>query len=278
MATKYKIVMGNITASLFPFERDFEPEKGVQWFAEKWHYSLWYSALYLLFVFGGSRYMQNRAHFKLRTPLAMWSGALAFFSILGAVRTAPEVYHSLFKRSFQYSVCIPSFQYEPPSSFWLFLFVHAKALELGDTVFIVLRKQQLIFLHWYHHITVLIYCYYSLGQDIGPARYFCFINFTIHSLMYSYYALKALKFPVPKWINVVITLLQLFQMMVGVFINFMIVVYQSKGLMCNLSTLIVMTFIMYGSYFVLFAHFFHTAYMKPKTSKSVYMANGRKQE
>lgn len=43
------------------------------------------------------------------------------------------------------------------SGFWSTMFVLSKVPELGDTLFIVLRKQPLIFLHWYHHATVLVY-------------------------------------------------------------------------------------------------------------------------
>ena len=34
------------------------------------------------------------------------------------------------------------------SGFWSSLFVLSKVPELGDTIFIILRKQQLKFLHW----------------------------------------------------------------------------------------------------------------------------------
>ena len=34
------------------------------------------------------------------------------------------------------------------SGFWSSLFVLSKVPELGDTIFIILRKQQLRFLHW----------------------------------------------------------------------------------------------------------------------------------
>lgn len=35
--------------------------------------------------------------------------------------------------------------------------------ELVDTLFIVLRKKPLIFLHWYHHITVLLFCWHAFA-------------------------------------------------------------------------------------------------------------------
>jgi hypothetical protein len=42
----------------------------------------------------------------------------------------------------------------------LWLFIISKVPETIDTLFIVLRRQQLIFLHWFHHASVLIYCFY----------------------------------------------------------------------------------------------------------------------
>ena len=54
----------------------------------------------------------------------------------------------------------------------LHLLYSSKLPELGDTLFIVLRKQQLIFLHWYHHITVFIYVWYSYAGHTAPGRWF----------------------------------------------------------------------------------------------------------
>ena len=116
------------------------------------------------------------------------------FSIMGAARTLPEFIHTLYTHGFYHSLCIPSFiEQDRVSGFWTWMFVLSKVPELGDTIFIVLRKQKLIFLHWYHHITVLIYCWYPFSQYTAPARWFVVMNFIVHSIMYTYYAFKALR-------------------------------------------------------------------------------------
>lgn len=47
--------------------------------------------------------------------------------------------------------------------FWTWLFVLSKLPELGDTIFIVLRKQPLIFLHWYDFN--LFVCYENVDRN-----------------------------------------------------------------------------------------------------------------
>ena len=66
--------------------------------------------------------------------------------------------------------------------------------ELVDTVFIVLRKQKLIFLHWYHHVTVLWFSWYSYVGFTSTCRWFMVMNYCVHSIMYSYYALRAMRY------------------------------------------------------------------------------------
>ena len=41
------------------------------------------------------------------------------------------------------------------------------------------------------------------------------MNYTVHALMYTYYAFRALQFRIPKWTMMTITALQLLQMVVG---------------------------------------------------------------
>ena len=41
-----------------------------------------------------------------------------------------------------------------PVGLWVGLFIFSKIPELLDTVFLVLQKKRVIFLHWFHHVTV----------------------------------------------------------------------------------------------------------------------------
>merc|ERR1712029_110216 len=124
------------------------------------------------------------------------------------------------------------------------------------------------FLHWYHHITVLIYCWYSFSQYTAPARWFVVMNFVVHSIMYTYYAFKALRYRVPRYVAMIITSLQLLQMVIGCIVNYMAFTYKQNGMRCGVSdTNLKLSLLMYTSYFVLFARFFYNAYFKNSQSK-----------
>lgn len=64
--------------------------------------------------------------------------------------------------------------------FRITIFCISKVPELIDTLFIVLRKQKLIFLHWFHHATVLIYAWYSYHDWTASGRWFVFMNYSVH--------------------------------------------------------------------------------------------------
>lgn len=95
------------------------------------------------------------------------------------------------------------------------LFILSKIPELIDTVFIVLRKKPLIFLHWYHHVTVLLFCWNAYVTKASNGLYFASMNFTVHAIMYLYFCLQCKRL-VPKWFpSWLITVLQIAQMIVG---------------------------------------------------------------
>jgi elongation of very long chain fatty acids protein 6 len=136
-----------------------------------------------------------------------------------------------------------------------------------DTFFIVARKQKLIFLHWYHHATVLIYCWYSINQEASSGLWFALINFQVHAIMYGYYACRAMRFSIPRYVNMTITAGQISQMVVGIYINTSAYLKKQRDERCDISDAnIAASFIMYLSYFVLFLLFFLKTYIKNSMS------------
>jgi len=202
--------------------------------------------------------MKDRPAFDLKKPLAAWNLFLAVFSFIGAARVLPHLFMILWEYGLEYTSCrAPGRSYgSGPSGLWVCAFIFSKYFELIDTVFLVLRKKPVNFLHWYHHCTVLLYCWHSYMWQISTGIYFAAMNYTVHAIMYFYYYLAAVGKP-PKW-SLFVTTIQLSQMGVGI----AVVVYHSTALLAgtiphcdghvpnNVAALV-----MYASYFFLFAQF-----------------------
>lgn len=254
----------NITGT--SFETNKEVNAAMTDFLDRyWSLSIWSSIVYVIAIFSGVKLMEKHTRFGLSKTLALWSGFLALFSILGTIRMVPNLYYALRYQSFHDSVCTSQWTEVEVVVFWTTLFSLSKIIELGDTVFIVLRKTPLIFLHWYHHITVLVYTWYSYADRTSSGRWFITMNYAVHSVMYAYYALRALKYNAPQWVKMGITLFQLSQMVVGVFIGVYVYRLKQAGIPCGVTdNNMYLSFIMYFSYFLLFMKFFYDAYLKPK--------------
>ncbi|GAB5570565.1 elongation of very long chain fatty acids protein 6 isoform X1 [Prionailurus iriomotensis] len=139
-----------------------------------------------------------------------------------------------------------------------------------DTIFIILRKQKLIFLHWYHHITVLLYSWYSYKDMVAGGGWFMTMNYGVHAVMYSYYALRAAGFRVSRKFAMFITLSQITQMLMGCVINYLVFSWMQQDQCHSHFQNIFWSSLMYLSYLVLFCHFFFEAYIGKmrKTTKA----------
>ena len=261
---------------LSPLEDGFNSSKVVSYAKQHWHYSFYISVAYVASIFTLRRLMADRKPFNLRLPLFMWSMTLALFSITGSAVEGPAMARQLIYRGWEASVCGDALLHGQ-QGLWAFLFCFSKLPELVDTFFIVLRKQKLIFLHWYHHVTVFIYCWFHYAVQLRPAQWFITLNYLVHAVMYSYYALRASgRARPPIWVNMVITVLQLLQMVLGVAINLYVYsqmtsdpTWYCDGEVERSYMYVYWSFAMYFSYFVLFAHFFWSAYFcKPSSSSS----------
>ncbi|KAG5483745.1 hypothetical protein LSCM4_04898 [Leishmania orientalis] len=110
--------------------------------------------------------------------------------------------------------------YDGPGAFAITMFAYLKTPELLDTLFLVLQRKPVSFLHWYHHIVTAIYVWLSSYMPMPSGIFFCAMNYFVHSIMYFYYFLvmmglrKSIRPFAP-----VITLLQVLQMFIGMYIT-----------------------------------------------------------
>ncbi|CAG7836187.1 unnamed protein product [Allacma fusca] len=225
--------------------------------------------LYVSLIYAGQLWMKSRPAYNLRSTLVIWNGLLAIFSITGLFRTFPEFFFIVSRPDGLYKSACTSDIHNYATAFWALIFTLSKLVELGDTAFVILRKQKLIFLHWYHHITVLLmtWIYYETYEPCF--RWFGTMNYFVHALMYTYFTLKAMKVRVPRSLAMCVTVLQIAQMIVGLYINVYTYNIKSSGVPCDRPMgNIVGGLSIYGTYFLLFIHFFVKAYFVGPKSKT----------
>jgi hypothetical protein len=127
---------------------------------------------YLTTVFLLHRWMRDKPvgtfDAALRWPLVIHNYILCIFSLALVVGITYRV-------SLIYTQCSGGIYatycgcYEAPElsrglTFWAYLFYLSKYYELFDTVFLVLRKRPLTFLHVYHHAIVMPMCWFAINQ------------------------------------------------------------------------------------------------------------------
>lgn len=251
-----------------PFERDFHPETTVNFAANNWPLAIGIVVAYVAFITLGSMIMERQEKpFDLRLPLAAWNAFLCVFSFIGMLKTMPYLVGSLLTQPFEETVCTaPTDSWGVgPSGFWVMLFIYSKIPELIDTVFIVLRKRPLIFLHWYHHVTVLLFCWSAYSTTAGSGLYFVAMNYSVHALMYGYYCLQALRMCPKSFPAVIITISQIAQMFIGTGVCAACWYYNLTGKSChNETSNLIAGGLMYGSYLYLFCDFAVRRYVFPK--------------
>jgi elongation of very long chain fatty acids protein 6 len=247
-------------------EKCFDSVRVLKWTAENPWLPAVAVTLYAISIYWGNQAMQKREPFQWRMSMALWNLFLSIFSFGCMIRVTPHLLHNIAVGEPRDLLCIsPEVTYGYGSTgLWVTLFMWSKFAELLDTFFIVIHKKPLIFLHWWHHITVLLYSWYAYVTRTPSSIIFMAVNSSVHAMMYGYYFLMTVKMK-PKWMNpVFITLAQLVQMVVGIIITGLSTYYhftatEERPCAIERSTL-VPCFAMYGSYFILFLQFFLKRY------------------
>lgn len=246
-------------------ERHYNPEYSIKFVNNNISIPLVLVSIYLLAIYYGKKLMKNREPYKLQYSLICWNISLSIFSFLGSIKVVPELLYHLSTDTFESTICTDPHNTwgKGSSGFWVQLFIFSKIPELFDTFFIIARKKPLMFLHWYHHITVLLYCWHSYGTSSSQTLFFVSMNYMVHSIMYGYYALMALK-KKPRWLSpIFVTTIQIIQMIVGTLIQMVASYKYMTDSTCNVDGYnIFWGGMMYTSYLYLFATFASKRYKK----------------
>lgn len=205
---------------------------------------------------------RHRSTIGIKPIRCAWNLMLATFSILALIRSIEYHVYDAKQGTWLENMC--RLEYDRVHSFWTMGFVLSKFVELGDTVFLIASGKKLLFLHWYHHVTVLLFSWSCFALSAPLEKYFGVMNLFVHSFMYSYFAVQSAGYKPAKWVAMALTSLQIAQMVAGIF--FLWVAYSaSKTIESCYSPRIVLVsgFMMYASYFILFVQFFISSYLCP---------------
>lgn len=221
-------------------------------------------AMYLPTIFTLKNYMQNKPALRggyYDKMFFLWNMFLSLSSGVGAALLFPIIYKYVTTND-NYGMCINTQTNNPILIYVSILFNFSKFLEFIDTIFVVTRKSQLEFIHWYHHIVTCLYCWHSGYIAIPSGKFFALMNLSVHTIMYFYYALYAVGNKMLYPYRKCITVIQISQMVGGCYIIYTWFMNcqnnSSKSEYANM----IFAAIMYFSYFLLFIKVFFREKLK----------------
>eukprot|EP00824_Muranothrix_gubernata_P016537 TRINITY_DN34149_c0_g1_i1.p1 TRINITY_DN34149_c0_g1~~TRINITY_DN34149_c0_g1_i1.p1 ORF type:complete len:259 (+),score=37.37 TRINITY_DN34149_c0_g1_i1:85-777(+) len=157
-------------------------------------------ALYLLGLWGLWLWMRNRKPLDVDIWFALHNWVLCALSLVMSLGFAFAFVRMVSLHGLFATYCGTYDDVEDATIVqWAHVFYLSKYWELLDTVFLVLRKKPLTFLHVYHHAVVLIVCWLACHDMIIMGWVTAFNNANVHIFMYWYYAKSTITHKKPWW-------------------------------------------------------------------------------
>lgn len=140
--------------------------------ADHWHWSIYFSAIYVAAIVVGKFAMRHREPFDLKWALVAWNAVLSVFSLLGAAIMVPICLVQLYRGGLTCLLCDPvPLEIRSRYGLWTILYVWSKVWEFGDTGFLVLRKRPVIHLHWIHHSITCVVSFFNVSAvNVFPTQ------------------------------------------------------------------------------------------------------------
>ena len=255
-----------------------------RWLANNVDVCVYIAAAYLTFVFKGPLLVNlifrgNPPTKVIKMCWAVWNVGLAVFSMYGVYHIVPTFVGNLYKYGKRDTLCV--FREEEfftgPVGVAMGLFSLSKLPEFGDTFFLIFGgKRTLPFLSWFHHVTIFLYAWMAYQQASSIWIVLASINYFVHSIMYTYFAFAEAGFKnLVKPFAMYITLLQITQMVVGLYFTFCFMYYHKQDPEgCNGSTMALARgqCMIYFFNFYLFSEMFVKGYVLPRKAPAAAAA------
>lgn len=258
----------DVHSFFFPIEDRHSFASWVSWFSARPYLPVCGTAAYVFLVFYGPVLMSRRPAVRVRLPLILWNTGFFIYSVIGFVRGIEYMAHHLKTHDYSFPLLACDKDPDNVTAFWVAVFIVSKFFELGDTVFLILRKKPVSFLHWYHHASVLLFSWLVTMDGEPTGKFFATINLLVHSFMYAYYALQAVGgIRVPRLVSLTITGLQILQMVAGLFLLHFSYSLKSGGGCDSPTSTLAAGGLMYASFFALFVRFFVRRYISCRPTR-----------
>ncbi|KAL1920261.1 uncharacterized protein VTP21DRAFT_1407 [Calcarisporiella thermophila] len=171
--------------------------------------------LYLVIIFGGQYLMRNREPFQLRGLFQAHNFILSVGSLGLLLLFFEQLFPIVYRQGFLYAVCNQSAFTQRLELLYYINYLY-KYYELIDTLFLVLKKKKLDFLHYYHHSMTAVLCYTQLVGRTSVSWVPITLNLLVHVLMYYYYMRASMGHRI--WWKRYLTTMQITQFVIDLFV------------------------------------------------------------